>query len=179
MCRINRFLTKPYKYAFTLNVDWFQPFLLTTSSVGVVYLMVSNLPCTLWFKQENIILVEIIPGPTEPKCDINSFLDPLTKELVDFWGGIETKIHALPNFPLVRAALLCVACDLPAGRKVCSFLSPSANHGCSRCMKVFPGAVGSKDFSGFNREQWQARTNSSHRAHIKEILNSKLTHHVF
>ena len=162
------FLAQPYNYAFTLNVDWFQPFLLTTSSVGVVYLTVSNLPRTLRFKRENLIQVGIIPGPTEPKCDINSFLDPLTKELVDFWGGIEMKIHALPNFHLVRAALLCVACDLPAGRKVCGFLSHSANHRCSRCMKVFP--VGSKDYSGFNREQWQARTNSSHRAHIKEIL---------
>ena len=101
------FLAQPYNYAFTLNVDWFQPFLLTTSSVGVVYLTVSNLPRILRFKRENIILVGIIPGPTEPKCDINSFLDPLTKELVDFWGGIEMKIHALPNFHLVRAALLC------------------------------------------------------------------------
>ena len=32
---------------------------------------------------------------------------------------------------VVRAALLTVACDLPAGRKVCGFLSHSANLGCS------------------------------------------------
>ena len=42
---------------------------------------------------------------------------------------------------LVRCALLCVGCDLPAGRKVCGFLSHAAGKGCSKCNKVFPGSV--------------------------------------
>ena len=59
---------------------------------------------------------------------------------------------------LIRCALLCVACDLPAGRKVCGFLGHSATLGCSRCLKAFPGAVGCKNYSGFNRSLWQPRT---------------------
>ena len=44
----------------------------------------------------------------------------------------------------VRCLLLGVSCDLPAGRKVCGFL---AKFGCSKCLKEFPGSVGSMDYS--------------------------------
>ena len=47
-----------------LNIDWFQPYVHTISSVGVIYLTV---PCTLRFRLENRI---IIPGPSEPTHDI-------------------------------------------------------------------------------------------------------------
>ena len=55
-----------------LNVDWFQPFKHTQYSVGALYLTVLNLPRALRFKEENIILAGIIPGPKEPPLDINS-----------------------------------------------------------------------------------------------------------
>ncbi len=64
-----------------LNVDWFQPFSHTIYSVGVIYLTVMNLPHHIRTKRENIILVGIIPGPAEPKHDINTFLKPLIEEL--------------------------------------------------------------------------------------------------
>lgn len=44
-----------------------------------------------------------------------------------------------------------------------------ANLGCSRCKKVFPGGVGHKDFSGFDRENWNNRSNEEHR-HEMEVL---------
>ena len=47
--------------------------------------------------------------------------------------------------------LLSVACDLAAARKVCGFLSCAAEHGCSRCLKEFPGKLGMMDYSGFDR----------------------------
>ena len=37
----------------------------------------------------------------------------------------------------LRAALLCVACDTPATRKVCGFYGHMAKCGCSKCTKVF------------------------------------------
>ena len=37
----------------------------------------------------------------------------------------------------MKAALLCVACDIPAARKVCGFLGHMAKLGCSKCTKVF------------------------------------------
>ena len=43
-----------------------------------------NLPMEERFKPENVILVGIIPGRKESKGDINSFLNPLVDELIDF-----------------------------------------------------------------------------------------------
>lgn len=68
------FLTHPYCYMLTLNVDWFQPFDRRVYSVGVIYLTVQNLPRDQRYKIENLIIVGIIPGPDEPKKVINSFL---------------------------------------------------------------------------------------------------------
>ena len=66
------FLKQQYSFAFILNMDWFQPFIHTQTSVGVIYLTVLNLPRYLHYKCENVILVGIIPGPHETKS-INSF----------------------------------------------------------------------------------------------------------
>lgn len=80
-----------------LNIDWFQPYTHTISSVGVIYLTLMNLPRHIRSKREHIIIVGIIPGPSEPAHDINTYLTPLVKELLSFWEG--------------------VSCDLPAARK--------------------------------------------------------------
>ncbi len=58
-------------------------------------------------------------------------------------------------------------------RKVCGFLSHSALLGCTKCLKVFPGSVGNKDYSGFNRNSWRARTNEDHRSKIDKINAAK------
>ena len=106
-CMGSPFLSEPYSLAFVLNVDWFQPYTHTTSSVGVIYLTVLNLPRTVRYKRENVILV----GPHEP--------------------------------------------------------------GCSKCLQFFPGQVGEKDYSGFDREQWDKRTDKQHRQAVKEVMKCK------
>ena len=73
---------------------------------------------------------------------------------------------------VVRCLLLGVACDMPASRKSCGFLSHSANLGCTKCYKVFPGRVGCKNYSGFDRDNWKCRTNFDHRMHVREIRNA-------
>ena len=57
---------------------------------------------------------------------------------------------------------MCVACDIPAGRKICGFLGHNARLGCSRCLKEFLGGIGSKDYSGFDRQNWERRTKIMH-----------------
>lgn len=47
------FLSLHHSFAFVLNVDWFQPYTHTTSSVGVIYLTVLNLPRTLRYKRDS------------------------------------------------------------------------------------------------------------------------------
>ena len=126
------FLANRFSLALAINVDWFQPYKLTESSVGVIYLTVLNLPYHLRFKREFVILVGIIPGPNEPKRDIISYLRPLVS---DFWDGILMPVYSEDHPKKIRCALLCVACDMPASRKVCGILGHSALLGCSRCNK--------------------------------------------
>ena len=99
---------------------------------------------------ENVILIGLIPGPHEPQRDINTFLEPLVSDLQKLWSGVEFSIYSHHPKKNIRCALLCVACDLPAGRKACGFLSYNAHLGCSHCWKRFSGVVGLMDFSGFD-----------------------------
>ena len=169
------FLACPNNLALMLNIDWFQPYKHTVSSVGAIYLTVMNLPRQMRFKRTNIILVALIPGPSEPKHDINSLLGPLVNELSTLWAGITMEIHNGSSVvkEIVRCALLCCACDLPAGRKVCGFLSHSASFGCSKCLKSFKGTVGNMNYSGFDRSSWPLKTNEIHRQNAQLIQQSK------
>ena len=86
------FSVNKYSFGLSLNIDWFQPYIHTTSSVGVIYATVLNLPRYLRYKRQNVILLGIIPGPQEPKKNINTFLQPLVDELQQFWAGINLTI---------------------------------------------------------------------------------------
>ena len=166
------FLSAPFSYGL---IDWFQPYSHTMASVGVVYLAVMNLPRHLRYKRKNMLLIGIIPGPSEPR-DINTFLQALVKELQDFWHGIPLTVQSgvsASEQVLIRCALLCVACDIPAGRKVCGFLSHSAAKGCSKCSKVFSGGVSSMCYAGFDRSHWTPRTNVSHRKDVDEVMKCR------
>lgn len=170
------FLAAPYTFGLMLNVDWFQPYTHTIASVGVIYLAIMNLPRTIRFKLENIIIVGIIPGPSEPHHDINQYLRPLVCELLQFWTGVKLQIYSSTGIieKVVKCALLCVSCDLPAGRKACGFLSYTARLGCSRCMKEFPGSVGDKrNYSGFDRSKWTHRSDANHRQNVQKIMKCK------
>lgn len=162
------FLSEPFTFGLMINVDWFQPFKHTTYSVGVIYLTILNLPRHIRNKPENILLVGIIPGPNEPSINLNSYIEPLVNELNVLWQGKNLNIHGHSK-KLVRCALLCAACDLPAGRKLCGFLSYNAHNGCTRCWKKFSGAVGSMDYSGFDRDNWMLKTTEEHRVTASEI----------
>ena len=113
------FLEAPFCYLLTLNVDWFQPFTHIEYSVGVMYLTVQNLPHNERYKEENIILVGIIPGPFEPPLTINSYLAPLVEDLKTAWCSGITVPMRNGSEVTVRLAFSCVACDMPASRKVC------------------------------------------------------------
>ena len=162
------FLADEYTFGFILNIDWFQPFKHISYSVGAIYLCVLNLPRHIRYKQEFVILVGIMPGPQEAKS-INSYLEPLTEQLIEFWSGKHLSVYGSSVRKLVRCALLGVCCDLPAGRKACGFLSYNAHFGCSRCLKPFEGIVGSLNFSGFDRNSWPNRNTNDHRAAASRI----------
>ena len=60
---------------------------------------------------------------------------------------------------------------------MCGFLSHAAAKGCSKSLKVFPGAAENVLYSGFDRLQWPPRTNGTHRRDVEQVLicNTKTT----
>ena len=164
------FLSQYHNLALMLNMDFFQPFKHINYSVGAIYAVVMNLPRAIRYRQENVILVGLMPGPHEPKHNINSFIEPMVTELLELWEGVEMNISCVGR-KVVRCALLCIGCDLPAGRKICGFLGHNARYGCSRCYKPFPGSVGNMDYSGFLLDTWPPRTGTDHRTKASRLQN--------
>ena len=158
-----------------LNVDWFQPFKHTQYSVGAIYLSILNLPRALRFKEENAILIGIIPGPKEPPLNLNSFLQPLASELITLYEGYEIEVGSVSL--KLHAVINLIACDIPATRKVLALPGHSATLGCSKCLKSFKvNHFGEKpDFSGFDISIWPKRDSSLHRElayKYKELPNN-------
>lgn len=79
---------------------------------------------------------------------MNSVLKPAVDELLELRGGHWFSLKLRCIFVLV--ALICIACDIPAARKVAGFMAHNATRGCSRCLKQFPVAKFSEkpDVSG-------------------------------
>ena len=163
------FLANTNNLALMLNADWFNPYKHSPYSVGVIYLVVLNLPRSERYKVENLLLVGIIPGPSEPSLNLNSYLAPLVEELVELWNDGVAVMRDV-NQIVVKAALLCVSCDIPAARKVCGFLSHAARLGCSKCTKEFPCAGFGQRVSYAGFEAAPLRTEKDHRQHAQEAL---------
>ncbi|KAJ3530036.1 hypothetical protein NMY22_g8740 [Coprinellus aureogranulatus] len=151
------------RLAFTLNVDWFNPFGRRTAgkhaSVGGIYMVCMSLPIHLRYRVENIYLVGIIPGPNEPNVNqINHVLRPLVDSLLRFWhAGVRfTWTAGHPHGCLVRAVVAALICDIPAMRKVGGFAGHSANLFCSFC-KLLRSQI-----ANLERATWPPRTREDH-----------------
>ena len=73
-------------------------------------LTIMNLPRSLRYKRQNVLLVGVIPGPSEPTHGINPYLQPLVNELLVFWKGVQMKVKRGSNVVIeqIRCVLLCV-----------------------------------------------------------------------
>ncbi|CAB4038564.1 Hypothetical predicted protein, partial [Paramuricea clavata] len=121
------FLNLPRNYGLMLNFDYFQSMKHGNDySVGVLYLVVLNLPLGERFKWENVIVVGIIPNMDQEPKSLNEFLRPLVDELKVLWKVVclASDFSTIPL--LFRAALLCTSCDIPASRKLCGLKGHSA-----------------------------------------------------
>ena len=169
------FLSQPHSFGLMMNIDWFQPFKHTNYSVGAIYMVIMNLPRAERFKPENVIICGIIPGPKESKKHINSFLSKLVIELLDLWEGMYINVRNHPLPIRIRAALMCVASDIPATRKVCGFTGHNSTMGCSKCLKPFIIRVRQpSDFSGYDRSTWPVRTKEHHMQYSKKHKDANM-----
>eukprot|EP00731_Ephydatia_muelleri_P008580 Em0004g918a len=155
-----------------LNVDWFKPFQRSEYKVSAIMMTVLNLPRSERFKSKWTMILGVIPGPTEPKGNINTFLKPIVDDLISLWNGVP--LH--PAGTVIRAALLGVSCDMPALRKVSQFLGHKADLGCSRCTFTAEREPSTRGASGkmsyFTQSEAPSRTMEQVRIQAKEYQSA-------
>jgi hypothetical protein len=159
---------------FSLFVDWFNPFRgkhQAPVSVGAIVLVCLNLPPSQRYREENLFLFGIIPGPSEPSVfQINGILRPLVEELQQFWKGVWfDRSFRHPRGRLVKAVIFPLIADLPALRKTAGFTAHSAKNFCSYCQLT------SEDINLIDPKQFKARDHESHMAQSTE-WNQATTH---
>jgi len=84
---------------------------------------------------------------------MSRYLEPIVNELKQLDEGIECITDLKKFYWTLKARLICVACDIPAARKVCGFMGHSAEQGCSRCKKSFPRRDSKFFFSFFLKKK--------------------------
>ncbi|XP_021728483.1 uncharacterized protein LOC110695577 [Chenopodium quinoa] len=111
------FAAEPRNVRLGLCTDGFSPFGKTGRqySCWPVILTPYNLPPELYMKKPFMFLSLIIPGPKNPKGNLDVYLQPLIEELKQLWEvGLPTyDISQKQNFQL-KAALLWTISDFPA-----------------------------------------------------------------
>ncbi|KAG1438239.1 hypothetical protein G6F56_012725 [Rhizopus delemar] len=91
-----------------------------------------------------------------------------------YYNNLQICTAQSPNQPVtIRAALILIACDIPASRKVGGFTSFNATVPCNKCQTQFPhrgSTVLQRNFAyGLeNCESWVLRTNALNRQHALE-----------
>ena len=165
------FMDSPHgeaRLVFGLNEDGFIPHGASNShkqhAVGGMYLVCYNLPPDIRYDVENVFLVGIIPGPTEPSKDqMNHVLRPLVDDLLILWldGIYLTQTPRFPHGRLVRAALIPLICDLPAARRVSGLGSHSFKLFCSECKLL------KRDINNLDSSQWPPRNQEEHIKHAE------------
>lgn len=154
-----------------VNVDWFQPFKHISYSVGVIYAVIVNLPRAMRYKKENVMIIGIIPGPKEPNKQINSYLGPFVKELLELQNGIWFPTSSGIQF--ITCVLIGLSSDILATRKAGGFVGHNATKACSRCLKDFHRVNDHVDCSGFNRDSWIRRSHSLHCLQARRALTAQ------
>jgi hypothetical protein len=85
------FAWDPRSVRLGLSTDGFQSHSIDSSpySCWPVFVMPYNLPPNICLKQGFIFLALVIPGPKEPKKQMNVFMQPLFEELKKLWSGVD------------------------------------------------------------------------------------------
>ena len=74
-----------------------------------------------------VLLVGVLPGPSQPKLSMNSYLTPVVEELRQGWEN-----HFIVTSPehmkvTICIALSCIACDIPDNCKVSGLFGHTAS----------------------------------------------------
>ncbi|XP_059288082.1 uncharacterized protein LOC132041388 isoform X3 [Lycium ferocissimum] len=131
------FATESRNVRLGLCTDGFQPFGQTGQQYSSWPVIVTpyNLPPWMCMKDPYLFLSVIVPGPKNPKQQLDVFLQPLIAELKNLWNiGVDTyDISKKQNFKM-RAALMWTISDFPA-YSMLSGWSTAGRLACPYCME--------------------------------------------
>ncbi len=159
---------------FSLNLDFFNPEGNRKhgahTSTGILAMACLNLPPEIRYKAQNMYIAGIIPGPVEPKLtEGNHFLRPLVDNLEIAWKCGILYTHVTGR--LIRLAVACAVCDLPAARKISCLAGVRSDYICSVCKLHGQGELGNLDYNAWRprdagelreaAENWKAAPSSS------------------
>ena len=111
-----------------------------------------NLPMSIRYKQENMFLAGVIPGPKEPQLTLKYYLSPLVDE---FWDpGIH--FSQTSKFPEGQhlSALILVVCDLLGTRKTIGYAACPHKRFCNLCCCTQT----SHGYGNTDCDAWEMRT---------------------
>src|SRR5688572_6944466 len=111
-----------------INMNWFQPFINSLYSVGVIYAIICNLSRSERFKPHNILTLAVMPGSSELKLhEINHYLYPIINQLSRLWDEYNIKTYEHNNGRFVCGVIIGCSSDIPASQKLWLYL-------CSHCV---------------------------------------------
>lgn len=113
-------------------------------SVWPMLLLNYNLSPAIRSKQENLILISLIPGPSQKEIDLDTFMRPLIEELKVLEVGIDGVWNAfMRNIFKMKAHLCTISGDTPARDKIAGASGSNSYSYCIYCKAwgVHNGAV--------------------------------------
>ncbi len=155
---------KDSRLAFSLNMDGFNP--LTNKQAGKkistcgIYLVCFNIPPESRYRSENVFLVGVIPGPTEPsQHQINYILKPLVDDFLSLWekGLYLMRTPKYAGGRRVKAVILPLVCDLPAARLMAGMGSHGFMFPCSECF------INRRNMEDLDSSNWPRCSAKEHR----------------
>ncbi|KAJ3005166.1 hypothetical protein NUW54_g4465 [Trametes sanguinea] len=126
------FFEDPRDMAFGLSTDGFAPFKRRTKTAWPLILINYNLPPEIRNLLSYILGLGVVPGPKKP-VDFNSFLWPLTRELLRLAVGVHAYDILSDDFFALRAFLLLVFGDIPAISMVMRMKGHNGSCPCRMC----------------------------------------------
>ena len=117
----------------TMNIDGVQMSKGCHSSVWPILFVINELPHSIRYDIENVILAGVWPGPSKPNRDqIRLIYRPIIDELLALEYGHSFKLSS-DHVEHLHVYLIAACCDKPAQALIQSIAEPTAAFGCGRC----------------------------------------------